>query len=240
MSQINPMLSYENALSSLLKLLGLSPSLCQFIRALILASKGQKTFNVSHRELAGFYRKCTPETIKADVQSVKDKFKSLKKWEADSQIQLVRIVKEGNRKMEDGKFTFTTSEYELIGLSELTALIHSTSEHELETEITNAIVKLKKQYKPTVKKRGIHPKASIKRAKKTIFTNFERIFALWEDKKQPNPTPYCQSIINELQTRLYKMEDEHIHSQNRKKRIANFEALRKSSNNSPQSTVSAQ
>ena len=237
MDKANLILNYEKALNELFKALGLSASLCQFVRALIMASKGQKVFQVSQRELAGFYRKCTPETAKADVQSVKDKLKTLKKWESENKIQLVRITKEGSRRAKDGKYKFTDTEYELVGLSEFAGMLHSSSDQELETQIATAIENLKSQYKPIKKRNRVHPRALIKRAKKTIYTNFDRIFELWQKANEDSPVPYCQDIVDYLQKRLTDLEDDYIHAQNKKKRKAQFEALKASSKKSIRSRV---
>lgn len=222
MKDFNLVLKYEKALSKLFTELKLSAALCRFVRALIVASKGRTTFEISQRELGKAYLADASRNEKSKAQNVADNLRALKKWQEAHRLTLVEIHQGRRTRDLNGKFVYVKTKYEFALLDNFVKAIYSESEHELDARISQAIQELKDSFKPTKTKKAYHPRHLVKKARKTIYAKLKVIFTLAQGIENLNPVDYCQGVLNESKSLLDGLEDEYVQKLNRKKRLDRF------------------
>ncbi len=220
--QVRSFINYEAALGKFFKELNLKANQCQLIRAFVLVSKGKKEFEASFAELGSVFNKKNENQCRPD-STARNAFKGLMKWQEEHKMELVRVLRKGQRTDNNGMFTYIKTKYEFVILDELVAVLYSNSEN-LDSVIERTLIKIRQQYKPVAKAKSYHPNHSFRKAKKTIFTKIEVLFDLAIAAKT-DPVSRCQKVLTECQEVLDRREGAWIQTQNREKFKEEFESL---------------
>lgn len=217
-------LHYEKVLNAFFRRLGLKSNQCQLIRAFLEVSQGNKCFETSYLELADILfgkDAASKNTLKKRIEEWR---KVLIAWQQKNGLELIRIVKKGNKKeTQTGRFDFHKTKYEFVMLDELLKLAVSSSSN-IGDDIEQLISRFNGQWKLAEKVKKYHPRHQIKKNKKDILTKFEKIFELMVEIDE-NPVDYCRNILNKARGLLNEMEDKWIEQQNRENIISKFENL---------------
>jgi hypothetical protein len=221
--QTESYIKYEEALGKFFKELELNPNQCQLIRAFILVSKGETEFEASFAELANVFHKRKANESRPDSKA-RNAFKGLLKWQEEHQMELVRVLRKGQRiQNDDGTIDYVKTKYEFVILDELVKVLHSNSK-DLETVIKETLIKITAQYKPVEKTKAYHPRHLLRKAKKTIHTKLRKVFEL-ATQSGINPAEECQRVLNESWKIYNELEEDWTEQQNREKYKAEFELL---------------
>jgi hypothetical protein len=221
--QIEPYIKYEAALGKLFKELDLKANHCQLIRAFILVSKGKPEFEASFAELGSIFNKSNEKQSRLDSKA-RNAFNGLEKWQAEHQMQLIRVLRKGKRVQNaDGTIDYVKTKYEFVILNELVKVLHSNSE-DLEKVIEQTLIKIKAQYKPVEKTKSYHPRHLLRKAKNTIYTKLGKVFEL-AIKAGIDPAEECQKVLNASWGIYNELEVDWTEQQNRERHKAEFELL---------------
>lgn len=221
---IKSAIQYELVFNEFFKELGLKPAQRELIRAFIVISKGQTHFEVSNNDLANVLYKKDTNGIQKNRGNLDYARKVLVKWQEDNKIELIRIVRQGQRKTnESGQFEYSKTQYEFVLLAEL-AVLFSSGSQDLETALKRALEKIKARYKPKKKAGKTLPTNRLRIAKNTILTKFKRVFDLAIEANL-NPKDECQGLLNQSQSLLNGMEKDWTEENKREAFITEFESL---------------
>lgn len=211
-------------LSELFKKLGLKPNQCELIRAFIVASKGETSFEVSRAELAQILFNDNETKFRANKERISDWLEVLQKWQESNGLELIRLIEEGRREeTANGKFAFHKPKYQFVMLEEFVKLL-SLSQEDLDVGLDNAISEIRGHYQPPKKPKQYHPRHLRRKAENTIFTLLKSIFD-YSIQVEENPVESCQDVLNDAKEKLNEMESEWKERQSRENRISEFEAL---------------
>lgn len=222
MDRLNVILKYEMVLNTLFRELKMSAALGRFVRALIIASKGEQEFEISQRELAKLYLGAESSSERAKVQNVRDNLKALKKWQEENRIELVKIWEGKQIPDSKGKFTYVKTKYQFSLLDSIVRHLYATNDEDLELRLQQSIEQLKSSYQRKRKKKYSH-RHLVKKARRTIQTKLRKIFSLAEQIDGLHPVEYCNHVLSESRSILENLEDDYVQKQNRKKRLEAFE-----------------
>jgi hypothetical protein len=215
------LINYEKAFGRFFKELDMKPNHCQLIRAFVLVSEGKTVFEASFADLASVFHKKELRNPRPDTNA-RNAFRTLLEWQEKHEIELIRVLKRGQRVEKAGKYEYTKTQYEFVALEELVKVLYSDSES-LESVVEEALIKIKAQYVPVKKARAYTPRHLLQKAKKTIYTKLERIFEL-AIRAGMHPTEECELMLRDSFKRLNELDDEYKEKQNRKEFINEFES----------------
>lgn len=224
-SGFNATLSYESVLNVFYKRLHIKPNQCQLIRALLIASNGEKHFEVSYLELADILFDKNSATNITLKKRVSDWLDVLLAWQQKNRLELVRVLEKGSRKeTTNGRIEYHKTKYELVVLDEFINLFHSSSEKDLNENLEKFISLCKEKFQPVGDKKKYHPRHQVKKNKRDILTKFKRIFELMVEIDE-SPIDYCMSVLSESRQMIGKMADKWTEQRNRDQIISEFESL---------------
>jgi hypothetical protein len=218
-----PALRYESAMNTLSRELALSPTLSTFVRALIVVSQGQTSFEISHLEFGKTYQP-NGKTEKAYKQAVRDHNKVLANWQRTNKLNLVRTKKGGRTKSANGKIVYTKTIYEFVMLAPFLTVLHSAS-GDFEEEIRKVVSELKEKYTPVEQERKPHAKWRAEKVKKEIVGKLSAIYRLADEDETLDPEKYCNLILRQAKKRIEALQADFVQKRNVAKLLREFETL---------------
>ena len=212
------LVKYETKMMRLFKELELKANHQHLLRAFVIACKGEAEFEASFTELDSLMHKNGKGSRKAA-----NALKSLRKWQEEHGIELLRVVQPGQRKrVADGTFEYLKTKYRFVFLEEIINIFFHDSLN-FEAALDELIEKLKAEYKGSVPKKKYSPKHNLKKAKNTIETKFRKAFELSMEAGL-NPVNECRKIMDNIHNIFVELEAQTIGSDNRANFIMNFES----------------
>lgn len=216
-TDLTSLISSQKPFLELFKQLELKPNQIELIRAFMVASQGEIEFEASYWDLAKILYSKGGQYEQRWVDRVKYHLEGLQNWQDEKGINLIQVIKKGDRKksLTDGKFITTKSKYRFVLLDELNQDFNNNSEN-LELAVKRTIERVKEQFIPSDKRKKYPSGVLMKRAKETVLTKMEKIFefALESGIDAEN---YCRKIISqclELVTDLQNKTKAEQHRQN--------------------------
>lgn len=214
-------INYETKMTQIFSELQLKPNHRHLIRAFIMVSDGQTEFEASFSELEALTNKTGKSERK--TANVRNALRTLLEWQDENRIELIRVVKKGERIPKNGVINYKKSKYKFILLSDLARVIHADSER-FKTVFDELIAKIRSDFKPTVKARKYYPLHSLQRARKTVVTKIKRVFELSKEAGI-NPVIECKRVLNNALKMFKDLEIEETYRENRESFITEFESL---------------